>query len=381
MVCTTLDEMLAHGFTRRMAREYLDALEQERTSGLYDQEYLDWAHELGFLAESASAYGLTDATVSQYLNDYDFFRLWPLNEWQRIWINDKLTLKYCLAGTPYDHYLPRYYYYTKPGGVLMPLVDSALDASVAGLASIAREVGELACKPCNGSLARGFHRLSSDGSTVFVDSQPADEEKLAAFVADHPNYVITEFIRPSAELAAIDPLIHTLRVLVVNPTGVDPQPIAAYLRFGLGSNKSGDVANYTPPTRADICSFNVQVDLATGSFGNGKVVYANRVVDSPAHPDSGVEATGTIACWPQVKAMMHDVALRLGPVEYLGFDVGITPDGPKIMEINSHTGIKYLQLFTPLMAHEQAGAYFGAKLAALDKLTPAEIARRNAIPR
>ena len=381
MPSNNLDHMLAHGFTRRMATEYLEALEQERTSGLYDQNYMNWAHEQGFLAESAYAYGLEEGSTSAYLTDYDFFRLWPLNEWQRIWINDKLTLKYCLAGTPYDHYLPRYFYYTKPGGVLMPLVDSALDPTTAGLAAIARAEGELACKPCNGSLARGFHRISSDGSEVCIDSTPVDEAGLAAFVAEHPNYVITEFIRPSAELAAIDPLIHTLRVLVVNPTGVDPQPIAAYLRFGLGSNKSGDVANYTPPTRADICSYNVQVDLATGSFGNGKVVYANRVVDSPVHPDSKVEATGTIACWPQVEAMMHDVALRLGPVEYLGFDVGITADGPKIMEINSHTGIKYLQLFTPLMAHEQAGAYFRAKLAALDALTPEQVARRNAIPR
>ena len=380
MVHNDLDAMLADGFTRRMATEYLAALNAERKSPMFDQAYVEWAHNLGFLAESAHAYGLTDQTAPNYLSDYDFNRLWPLNEWQRIWINDKLTLKYCLAGTDYDKYLPKYYYYTKPGS-LMPLVDSSFDPTVEGLATILREVGEIACKPCNGFQAQGFHRLAFDGHDLLVDSKPVGLDGLAAFVQANPNYVLTEFIRPSKALAAIDPLIHTLRVLLVNPDGVSPTTLAAYLRFGLGANKTGDVANYRPPTAEDICSFNVQVDLATGHFGNGKLVYANRVVDAPAHPDSGVVAEGTLEYWPETLKMMHDVALRLGPVEYLGFDLGITEDGPKIMEINSHTGVKYLQLFTPLMAHEAAGAYFRAKLDALEALDDQARARRNGIVR
>ena len=380
MVQNNLDAMLADGFTKRMAQEYLTSLDAERQSPMFDQSYVEWAHGLGFLAESAHAYGLTDETAPQYLSDYDFNRLWPLNEWQRIWINDKLTLKYCLAGTAYDRYLPKYYYYTKPEG-LMPLVDSTLDPTVDGLAAILREVGEIACKPCNGFQARGFHRLAFDGHDLLVDSVPVGTEGLAEFVQANPNYVLTEFIRPCAQLAAIDPLIHTLRVLLVNPDGVTPTTLASYLRFGMGANKTGDVANYRPPTEEDICSFNVQVDLATGGFDNGKLVYANRVVDAPAHPDSGVVAQGTLPYWDETLKMMHDVALRLGPVEYLGFDLGITEDGPKIMEINSHTGVKYLQLFTPLMAHEQAGAYFRAKLARVDALDSQARARRNGIVR
>ena len=31
-------------------------------------------------------------------------------------------------------------------------------------------------------------------------------------------------------------------------------------------------------------------------------------------------------------------------LSYLGFDIGITEDGPKLMEINSHSGVHYLQM-------------------------------------
>lgn len=380
MVHNSYEGLLADGCTTRMAEAYLATLDRELASPMFDAELTTWAHERGFFAESASAYGLSPERLGDYLSDYDYARLWPLNAWQRIWINDKLTLKYCLAGSPFDRYLPRYYYYTKPGG-LMPLVDSAFDPSPEGLANILREVGEIACKPCNGAEAKGFHRLSYDGHDLLVDSRPVDLGGLAAFAQEHPNYVLTEFIRPCAQLAAIDPLIHTLRIFMINPDGTHPAHVAGYLRFALGADKSGDTANYTPPTEADICSFNVAVDLANGRYGSGRLVYANRVVSAPAHPDSGAVAEGTLPFWEEILQLTHDVALRFGPLECLGFDLGLTEGGPRIIEINSHTGIKYLQLFTPLMSHPVAGPYLRGKLEALEALGEAERARRAATQR
>ena len=375
MVQNTFEALLADGSTKRMARAYLATLEKEQASPMFAPTMTSWAHSQGFFAEAAYAYDLTEENLGDYLSDYDYARLWPLNSWQRIWINDKLTLKYCLSGSPFDHYLPRYYYYTRPEG-LMPLVDSAFDPTADGLAAILREVGEIACKPCNGAESKGFHRLSYDGHDLLVDSNPVEVSGLADFAAEHPNYVLTEFIRPCSQLAAIDPLIHTLRVFMINPNGCNPQHVAGYLRFALGNDKSGDTANYTPPTEEDICSFNVALDLADGSFGAGRLVYANRVVDTPAHPNSGVVAEGTLPFWDEVLKLTHDVALRFGPLECLGFDIGLTEDGPRIMEINSHTGIKYLQLFTPLMSHPVAGPYFAAKIQALDALSDDQRARR-----
>ena len=375
MIAHDIDRLVSEGFTKRMAREYLAALDFERTCGMFEEADMERAHKWGFMAESALTYGLTEENRKDYLSDYDLARLWPLNGWQRIWINDKLTLRYMLSDSLLKNYLPRYFYYTDVRG-LYPLLDSDLDASIEGLERIIRREGEVACKPNNGAQAKGFHRLSFEGGSILVDGEAVGTSGLADFVAKHTNYVLTEFIRPHSELAKIDPLIHTIRMLVINQDFVHPQIAAGYLRFATGKDKSGASANYRPPLTPDVFSYNVRMNMEDGSFGDGVIAYANRIVPSITHPDSGVAAEGVISCWDEVKRMVDDISTFVGAVEYLGFDIGITDQGPKIMEINSHTGIKYLQLFGPLMKNPVAGPYYAAKLAQLESLSAQQRAAR-----
>ena len=75
------------------------------------------------------------------------------------------------------------------------------------------------------------------------------------------------------------------------------------------------------------------------------------------------------------------MSLRLGPVEYMGFDVCETTDGPKIMEINSHSGSKYLQLYKPFMRDPYLADYFTRKVEAIESLDADARSRRNAIMR
>lgn len=377
----TLDGLLADGFTRRRAQEYLDILSWEESSGLFDPAYLSWAHARGFCAESACAYGLTEKNVGDYLSDYDYWKLWPLNGWQRIWINDKLTLNALLEGSDLERYIPTYFYYTKPGGGLLPLAGSGYAPGTEGLLDCLRRKGAFACKPCNGSTSAGFHHLEFRNDTFLVDGEEVTAHGIEDFVRTHPNYVITEFIRPEASLARVNPLIHTLRALVINPSGTDPAPTIAYLRFGLGDGATGTGANYVAPTTADICSYNVEIDLTTGRYGNGRLVYANRVEEAPRHPVSGVLAEGTIPQWDDVLEMLRALSLKVGACEYLGFDACVTDKGPRIMEINSHTGVKYLQLFHPIWENRTLAAYYRDKLDAIDGLDDEGRLRRNAIVR
>lgn len=377
----TLDGLLADGFTRRRAQEYLDILSWEESSGLFDPAYLSWAHARGFCAESACAYGLTEKNVGDYLSDYDYWKLWPLNGWQRIWINDKLTLNALLEGSDLERYIPTYFYYTKPGGGLLPLAGSGYAPGTEGLLDCLRREGTFACKPCNGSTSAGFHHLEFRNDTFLVDGEEVTAHGIEDFVRTHPNYVITEFIRPEASLARVNPLIHTLRALVINPSGTDPAPTIAYLRFGLGDGATGTGANYVAPTTADICSYNVEIDLTTGRYGNGRLVYANRVEEAPRHPVSGVLAEGTIPQWDDVLEMLRALSLKVGACEYLGFDACVTDKGPRIMEINSHTGVKYLQLFHPIWENRTLAAYYRDKLDAIDGLDDEGRLRRNAIVR
>jgi len=402
LVTNTMDALLQRGFTRRMGQEYLDQLAWEQTSPLFEKDQLEWSHAHGFFAETVACLGITEANADDYLTDYDYFRVWPLNSWQRVWINDKLTLKYMLSGTDYDRYLPKYYFYASANG-LVPLIDSGLakqgepvpqhayanltaaqpatDAYRNEFLALLREVGEFACKPANAELAVGFHKLSYSDGAYLVDNKPATADDVWGYVKAHTNDVFTEFFHPGGSLSEISPVIHTLRVLLVNETGVTPRLAASYLRLATDVDGDDSKANYRSPGEPDIRSYNMDFDLVTGAYGNGKLVYGNKTIDAPAHPDTGVEGKGVMESWPQLRQALYDVSLRLGPVEYMGFDVCDTTDGPKIMEINSHSGSKYLQLYKPFMADAYLADYFARKLAAIEGLDDDARARRNATMR
>lgn len=375
-----VEALCEKGFTARMARQYLAALEREDQSDLFDPTYRTWAHEHGFFAESACTYGLNDSNVGRYLSDYEFHRLWPLNGWQRIWINDKLTLNAIVQGSDLERYVPSYFYYSEPHR-LLPLCGSSYAPGFEGFLATLRTQGEFACKPCNGAKALGFHRLAYENGAYTIDGASATEQELCDFVKAHPNYVFTEYLHPSKQFEEIDPLIHTLRILVLNPSGVDPYPVASYLRFGIHHADDKNFSNYTPPREAGTCSYNAQVDLETGAYGNGKLAYANRVVQAPEHPITGIRVEGTIPQWSEVLDVLRKFSLKVGACEYLGFDIGMTESGPMVMEINSHTGVKYLQLFQPAFDNDVLARYYQTKMAAIDALTGEDLLARNRIAR
>ena len=95
------------------------------------------------------------------------------------------------------------------------------------------------------------------------------------------------------------------------------------------------------------------------------------------HPDTGASGTGQFADWAEARSMVEGLADRFNLVEYMGFDICETPDGPKLIEINSHSGGKYLQVFTPFLKDAYLGDYFRGKLAAIDALSAGDIVRRN----
>lgn len=369
-----LEALYRDGFTERMAREWLAAQRDEAASGLYDPADLERLHRMGFLAGSACCYHPELLDKGAYLTDYDFYRLWPLNAWQRIWINDKLTLFYMLNGTPYAKYLPEYFFYSTGAGELsaIPPRDSA-----SGLRDVLMERGDIACKPCNGSLSKGFFRLSCVDGSFSVNGKPASPEEIDRFPVEHPNYVFTEYLEPIASMGAIDLLIHTLRVLVVNPHGDDPFIAANYLRFGMQevAQKTG-AANYTCLTTPEDRDYVAHVDQVTGRFGEGKLAYATKLEDAPAHPDSGVLVEGDLPFWSEVEELSLGIARYMPVLSYLGFDIGITEAGPKLMEINSHSGVHYLQMFTPLMADERFRAFAEGRIAGLAAMDDAARDRR-----
>lgn len=142
---------------------YDDLIAREKAED-FEPGFMDWAHEHGFIAGHAAALGIDESNYSGYVSDRDAHKGWPHNSWTKMWVNDKLTLKYVLQGTEWENLIPKYYYYSLPGKGLRSLCDNPNDATFGSFARTLREVGAFACKPNNGTASNGFHCLNCDSA-------------------------------------------------------------------------------------------------------------------------------------------------------------------------------------------------------------------------
>ena len=378
---TTIDEMIKDGCTMKFAKFYYDLLEKEEKSGLFDKELVNWAHSKGFLAESACAYGLSDENYLDYLSDYDYYKAWPLNSWMRIWVNDKLTLKYMLAGTKYDEIMPKYYFYSTEDG-LKSLIDN-IDGkqSVEGLIEVLKEVGSLACKPANGTGSNGFFHIQYDGN-IRINGKVSKEEDIEKFVMDHPNYVFTEYLFPISDLAELsNNIIHTLRLVVLNEEGNNPSIEGGYFRFATKAHGATNHMNDEGNGQAEF-DLVTQIDYVTGEFGDAYAVYHDRKNKMKLHPDTGKVIAGKIDNWEEIKKNVLEIAKFFFGVEWIGFDLCIDSNGKlRIMEINTHPGIKYMQLYQPLYKKANIKQYITNKLLQINDMDAEKKEHRVKTPR
>lgn len=367
IVTNTMEALLANGFSRKLAAAYLGVVEREDKNPIFDPDYREWAHSHGFYAIDAYAFGLTEETVDDYLSDYEYHRCWPINSWQKAWIDDKMTMNYMLWGTEWQDLMPEAYFYASTKG-LLPLTNAHGKGGYDAFLEVLREKGEFACKPCNGQRAAGFNKFAYSGGKYFVNNKAASEEDVRRFVDNHGNDIFTEFFHPGMGLEKVSPVIHTLRVLTANPTGTDVRFAGTYFRFAGGTNNDDSKANYTYPDKADIYDINVDFDLVTGEYGKGELIYPNRVVKTDVHPETGGSFNGKIDCWPSLRERLRALSLHLGCLEWMGYDVCFTDKGPKIIEINSHSGVKYLQCYHPFKRDPFLSKYFAEKEARIDAI-------------
>ncbi len=75
-----------------------------------------WAQKRGFLSDKISYLGLTEDNYTDYLSDFDYIQLHPINGVYSRWIDDKLTIKFILH--PFAEYLPEYFYHIYKNEIL-----------------------------------------------------------------------------------------------------------------------------------------------------------------------------------------------------------------------------------------------------------------------
>jgi hypothetical protein len=291
-----------------------------------------WAYRNGFLSYRLPQYGITKKNRNEFISDFEYKWLRHINGKHKEWMEDKITVKY--IASDFNHMFPEYYYHIsyKNGATrIIPMMDCPREeygTTFDDVLKLAKEKGELALKPDQGSHGDGFYRLTYKDDKFYLNFQEATEEEIISILADKENqYLITEYIRMHPQFKKIySGAVSTIRIIVFKKDGRTPQIGNVYMRFG--SKQTGAVDNLGAG------GMFAQLDVETGFYHNAKIFVDNSIIDCPRHPDTNTLIEGYVPHWEQVKADVLKVAAAIPQLEFFGFDLAVTEDGIKFPEIN-----------------------------------------------
>ena len=363
------DLIREQGMDYKWAKMFVKKLsDDEKAFQLTDKEK-EWALKRGFFPGRIKLYGLTEDNYHYYLPDWNYFMLHPLNHHFKIWVNDKLTLKYVLNSNGCQDSMPEYYLYVENNGNYTYLMDapSHISKDKNFIFNLLKEKGRLALKPNSGtSGGLGFIKLELQNGELIENNKPIGMERFEHIIANLPNYIITEYVPQHNKLAKIwHDSECTLRVIMCkNPNQIFSSPsnwscIVSFARFG--SSISGGASNLSSG------GIGIGFDYETGKFHNFSVRYKKFCPDGKTilykHPDTNVTwENESLPNWSYAKEMIENICSHISSLSYLGLDIIITNDGIKLCEINTHPACDYAQIMCgPVLAKPQAKNFFESK--------------------
>lgn len=346
-----------HGFVWFMYRNWVkDRFEDLLHTNLPLRDKV-WAHGHGFFSYRIAQYGLDDNNVGHMLSDRDYRYLRPLNNGFRKWVEDKISIRYVLG--QHSACLPKYFFHIArrwEGNRVIPLPDCPKEFCCLGddgVIDLLKHEGKLALKPVTGSHGEGFHKLESiAGDEFFLDGVGCSSDGLKMLLSSLSiDYIVTEYVEMHHELQKLfSEAACTVRLMVINQTGVSPEIVNAYYRIGTSSTGFTDNVAF-----GGVYAY---VDIESGYYHDAEMLVNHRIASCPVHPDTGVDIEGYLPNWEMVKEGVRRVCEYLSPLEYLGVDVVITESGFTILEINTHQDLHRYPTYSA-----ETQAYFGEKVA------------------
>ncbi|WP_420457531.1 sugar-transfer associated ATP-grasp domain-containing protein [Rubrivirga sp.] len=206
-----------------------------------------------------------------------------------------------------------------PSGESQPLATAEVVVRETSALVSTSSTGAAFAKPIVANKGAGAFRL--DPSTL--------ESKAGALcrAVSNTDYLFQEAIHQHDGMSALYPYsLNTLRVLVGKRPGSPATPLSVIVRTG---------SDGRPVDNAHAGGIFVGVDLETGRLKkHGHQLYSFGGKRFMTHPDTGLAFDGYVV--PRFDEVM-DVVLRAHewmPHPYSGWDIGITPEGPVIVECN-----------------------------------------------
>jgi len=356
------------GMDYKWSRMFVKKLKDDEEAFPTTDECKKWALERGFFPGRVGFYGLTEENYKNYVPDYNYFMLHPMNNHFLKWL-DKTTLKYVLNSGGCEETMPEYYAYVENDGSFTYLMDcpANINRDENFLFNLLTYKKILAMKPNSGtSGGLGFIKLELRGEEIFENNKQISYQRLIEIRDAMRNYIITEYAKQHSELERIWSNSEcTLRVIMAkNPkkdlyTNATWSCIVSFARFG--TSISGGASNLSSG------GVGVGFDFETGEYKDYSLRYKRFCPDGKwlidCHPDTKEKWAGTaLPNWKYVREKINDICQHISSLDYLGIDIIITENGMKLCEINSHPALDYAQIMSqPALSQEKFREFFENK--------------------
>lgn len=339
------------GMDKKWSKMFVKKLSDDEKAFPVDDDTKKWALTKGFYPGRVELYGLNDENYKKYLPDYQYFMIHPINHHFRIWVNDKLTLKYVLNSNNCEDTMPEYYLYVENNGNYTYLMDApeAVKKDENFILNLLKLKGTLAIKPNSGtSGGRGFIKLEYKNGQIYENNKAIDFNEFEAILPNLQNHIVTEYAYQHKDLADIwSDSECTLRVIMAKLPKETPYAeskwhcTVSYARFG--SSVSGGASNLSSG------GIGIGFDFETGRYKDFGIRYKKFCADGnwkcTEHPDTHVVwKDNSLPNWEFVKNKIECVCQHIDSLDYLGLDIIITPTGFKFCEINTHPASDYEQV-------------------------------------
>lgn len=325
-----------------------------------------WLYLHGFTSRAAMLYDLRDEGTDAYLSDWDRYIKSPeINGDWNVFLDNKIVFHHLLS--EYDeHRVPIYGILDQ--GRIHPSEGTTERGLNAGrwVRHILEKDGALVVKPITGGGGKNVLVCRVVEDEYQVNGTVHSAKEFESRVGDLDGYIVCEFVEQTSYAQNLYPATpNTIRVLtMVCPKTGNPFLARAIQR--MGADGTGPIDNFSSG------GLSAKIETTTGKLGTA-VQYPhpdrtmNVEVDSlewhETHPDSGAIIAGTvIPGWEQIRERLLEIACEFSYIPYVGWDIIVTDDSGsfKIIEANSHSGVKSLQVHGPLLTDERVRDFYKA---------------------
>jgi hypothetical protein len=214
-------------------------------------------------------------------------------------------------------------------------------------------------KPLRGAEGRRVRTITRTSRGFRLDGRDATVADIRGWIEQQKRPMLFERgVVQHADQASLNPeATNTIRVLTMPEVTQGKRPFIAIAVQRIGTELSDHVDNWTQG------GLSARIDVETGQLSAAGQLPDDRVPKwFTHHPDNGVPIEGAqVPFWEETKQLIMDASSRLKFMEYVGWDIIISPTGPVILEANINSGMNVLQVHGPLLADPRVRAYYAKR--------------------